>query len=72
MVLFYLTNASLDIALGVGWWVFKNTASGIYYTGKYIIYGSEEPIKKENDINELLMIEMKQLKDELKSIKEKI
>ena len=73
MVLFYITNASLDIALGVGWWVFKKTAIGVYYTGRYMIYGSEEePIIKENNTNELLMIELKKMKEELKYIKEKM
>ncbi len=31
MLLFYLTNASLDILYGCAWWVVKKTSSGIYY-----------------------------------------
>jgi len=40
MVVFYLTNTALDIASGVLWWITKNTLMGVYYGGKYMIYGS--------------------------------
>ena len=72
MVLFYLTNASLDIAFGLGWWVLKKATTGIYYTGKYMIYGEDDPLTKEKETNEIMMIEFKKLKDELELIKNKI
>lgn len=30
-MLFYLTNATLDIVLGATWWVASKTTKGIYY-----------------------------------------
>mgnify|MGYP000023276257 CR=1 FL=1 len=75
MVLFYLTNATLDITSGVLWWVFKNTTYGIYSGTKYMMYGCEEETEteKEEDKKEtdkILLEELKQIKTELKQIKE--
>jgi hypothetical protein len=72
MVLFYLTNATLDITSGVLWWVFKNTTYGIYSGTKYMIYGSEETEKDEDkkETDKILLEELKQIKTELKQIKE--
>ena len=38
MVLFMLTVCSLDIALGVSWWLTKTTFNIVYYGGQYIVY----------------------------------
>jgi|SaaInlStandDraft_3_1057020.scaffolds.fasta_scaffold62800_2 hypothetical protein len=59
MVLFYLTNTALDIASGTLWWLTKNTIYGIYYGGKYMIYGHEAPLaigSKEDDIKKHLIL----------------
>ncbi len=46
MVLFALTNITLDITLGISWWLAKNTIYGTYYLiGNYIFY--KEPKKDE-------------------------
>jgi hypothetical protein len=58
MVLFYLTNSALDIASGAIWWLTKNTICGIYYGGKYMIYGSP-PLsieEKKDDIKTQLIL----------------
>lgn len=45
MVLFYLTNASLEILTGITWWFVMKTSTGFYY----LIYGKD----KNNEIGRL-------------------
>lgn len=67
MVLFYLTVNSLDIATGILWWLTKNTVTGVYYTGKYFIYGPEQEVinisREEYEIN--IQKQMKELSKKL-------
>jgi hypothetical protein len=52
MVLFALTNITLDITLGVSWWLVKNTLYGTYYLiGNYVFY--KQPNKNNDEIMEL-------------------
>ena len=65
MVLFYLTNMTLDVALGVSWWIIYKTSAGIYY----LIYGSntnkivkkqilsEEDIKNNSSLDKLIKLQ---------------
>ena len=84
MVFFYLTNTALEITAGVAWWLTNKTASGIYYGTKYLMYGpelTEEQIKeieiieldcekKDNEIYQGLLDEIKNLREEIKEIKD--
>lgn len=47
-MLFALTNASLDITLGVTWWTIKQMLSGMMYFGSYLM--SESETSKKNKI----------------------
>ena len=40
MVLFYATNAILEVSAGVAWWVTTKTASGLYNGVSYLMYGN--------------------------------
>ena len=42
MVLFYVTNAALEISFGAAWWLATKTTSGLYNGINYLIYGSNE------------------------------
>ena len=63
MVLFYLTNASLEILSGITWWFIMKTSSGFYY----IIYGKNkdkelgrlkiDTLEQANRIDELIQIQ---------------
>ena len=52
MVLFALTNITMDITLGVAWWVVKNTVYGTYCLGSYLFCTTEHP-KEDKDMLEL-------------------
>jgi hypothetical protein len=52
MVLFALTNITMDITLGVAWWVVKNTVYGTYCLGSYL-FCTTEPPKEEKEMLEL-------------------
>ena len=65
MVFFYLTNAALDISLGVVWWGVKNTTYLVYNGITYAIYGEDNKPTTE----EILMHEISEIKEELKSLK---
>jgi hypothetical protein len=52
MVFFALTNITLDVTLGVTWWVVKNTIYGTYCLGSYL-FCTTEPPKDDKDILEL-------------------
>ena len=80
MVIFYLTNLTLDVSMGVAWWITKNTLIGIYNGSKYLIYGKEESLldtteresydsNAKNDMNNQILEELKKLKEELKEFK---
>lgn len=69
MVVFYLTNVALDVSMGVAWWITKTTVIQIYEGTKYIIYGSSDPIKKEDEINVEILEELKRLKHEINELK---
>lgn len=84
MVLFYLTNAVLDVSLAVGWWTCKQSAHGIYYLASYLMDSDKEtPIKDQeydditfDDLDEeskslKLYNEIKKLREELKNNKNK-
>jgi hypothetical protein len=65
MVVFYITVATLDIAMGVTWWITKTTAKGIYYGYYYLFYGNNpQKIYNKND----LMIEMTKLQQQIEYI----
>jgi hypothetical protein len=68
MALSLLTNAFLDVTTGVIWWTIKKTSYGIYYGTKYVIYGSTEENEEENN-NEILMEEIRNLKEEILDLK---
>lgn len=40
-----LTNASLDITLGIAWWTFKQVISGTYYLGTYLLSNTSKQKK---------------------------
>jgi len=63
MVFFYLTNAALDISLGVVWWSLKQTTYFVYNGVTYVLYGTEE----NKDV--IIMNELADLKKEIKSLK---
>ena len=66
MVFFYLTVTTLDIALGVTWWVTKTTAKGVYYCSYYLLYGHEpQRIYNKQD----LIVEMNKLQKQIEYIK---
>jgi hypothetical protein len=52
MVLFALTNITMDVTLGVAWWVVKNTVYGTYCLGSYL-FCTTEPPKEDKDVLEL-------------------
>lgn len=75
MVFFYLTNVALDVSMGAAWWVTKTTIISIYNGTKYIIYGSEpekNSILKEDQFNEQILKELKQLKEEITELKTQV
>ena len=63
MVLFALTNITMDITLGVTWWVVKNTIYGTYCLGSYLFCTTEPP--KENK-------EMLELKYQIAELNKKL
>ena len=52
MVLFALTNITMDVTLGVAWWVVKNTVYGTYCLGSYL-FCTTEPPKEDKEMLEL-------------------
>lgn len=62
-MLFYLTNAALDITFGVTWWVVTKTSYGIYNGVSYLIYGSPESTQE---------MELKDLTQRIKSLQHKL
>lgn len=66
-MLFYLTNAALDITLGVTWWVVTKTSYGIYNGVSYLIYGNAEH-NQQMELKDLTQ-EIKLLRHELNEIK---
>ena len=80
MVLFYFTNAALEISFGAAWWVASKTTTGLYNGINYLIYGSNE--LTEEQIKEIRIIEFddenedkidyKNLIEEIKSLKNQI
>ena len=70
MVIFYLTNMTLDVTMGVAWWVAKTTLIGIYNGSKYLIYGPEDIIKDDlGGDTDIILEELKQLKKEIQQLK---
>ena len=63
MVLFALTSITMDITLGVTWWVVKNTIYGTYCLGSYLFCTTEPP--KENK-------EMLELKYQIAELNKKL
>ena len=62
MVVFYMTVATLDMALGVVWWLTKTTTKGIYYGSYYLLYGKNpQKVYNKND----LMVEMNNLQKQI-------
>lgn len=80
MVLFYFTNAALEISFGAAWWLTSKTTTGLYNGINYLIYGSNE--LTEEQIKEIRIIEFddenedkidyKNLIEEIKSLKDQI
>ena len=52
MVLFALTNITLDVTLGVSWWLIRNTVYGTYCLGNYLFCNPPKN-EKLDDILEL-------------------
>lgn len=52
MVLFALTNITMDITLGAAWWIVKNTVYGTYCLGSYL-FCTTEPPKEDKEMLEL-------------------
>jgi len=46
---FFLTNLALDITLGGGFWVLKNTTYGVYNLYLYLMYNNQKLIKYDVD-----------------------
>ena len=46
---FFLTNLALDITLGGGFWVLKNTTYGVYNIYLYLMYNNQKLIKYDVD-----------------------
>ena len=42
---FFLTNFALDITLGGGFWILKNTTYGVYNVYSYLMYRNQKLIK---------------------------
>ena len=42
---FFLTNLALDVTLGGGFWVLKNTTYGVYYLYSYLMHNNQKLIK---------------------------
>lgn len=62
MVLFYLTTSTLDVILGITWWVTKNTCKGIYYSTYYVLYGNNyQTVYNKNDLIEEITKLQKQI-----------
>ena len=80
-MLFYLTNQVLEITWGATWWLTTKTASGLYNGGYYLLYGSEitdedmkqivviDDCEKETELYNNLISEIKELKQEISSLK---
>ena len=51
-MLFYLTNAALDVTMGAAWWIVKTTTYGLYSAGYYIMYGNEEEESEKEESSE--------------------
>lgn len=66
-MIFYLTNATLDIIWGTTWWIVKKTSGGIYY----LVYGhsKEDPHKKHIRLN---TTELEKNRDILDSVSNEI
>ena len=79
MVLFYATNAILEVSAGVAWWLTTKTASGLYNGISYMIYGNTELTDEQK--KEIMVIDfedednkeqMNQLLNEIKSLRNEI
>ena len=46
---FFLTNLALDVTLGGGFWVLKNTTYGVYYLYSYLMHNNQKLIKYDVD-----------------------
>lgn len=53
MVLFTITNLTLDATMGITWWVIKNTIYGTYYLGSYFLCPPPEENHENHEILEL-------------------
>lgn len=66
-----LVNYSLDVVMGVAWWVTKTSGKGIYYGYSYLMYGSEEE-KTEIEMTDIkeLTAEIRRLRNEVSELKD--
>ena len=71
MVLFALTNITMDITLGVTWWVVKNAVYGTYCLGSYL-FCTTEPPKEDKEMLELKyqIAELNKKLDRISSMKD--
>lgn len=57
MVLFALTNITLDVTLGVAWWLVKNTVYSTYCIGSYLFCSATPPTKESPKKEEMLELQ---------------
>jgi hypothetical protein len=46
---FFLTNLALDVTLGGGFWILKNTTYGVYNLYSYLMHNNQKLIKYDVD-----------------------
>lgn len=46
---FFLTNLALDVTLGGGFWILKNTTYGVYNLYSYLMHNNKKLIKYDVD-----------------------
>uniref|UniRef100_A0A6C0JEN8 Uncharacterized protein n=1 Tax=viral metagenome TaxID=1070528 RepID=A0A6C0JEN8_9ZZZZ len=72
MVLFYLTNLTLDVITGAAWWTATKTYNGAYY----LLYGSSENNKDTIEVNketiEKLVKENENYQEQIKNLSDNV
>jgi len=64
-MIFYITNAALDITAAIGWWILKTTGYLVYEGITYIFPGSNDDEKDYNLEDSIIILDREELYDRL-------